>query len=228
MPKILLHPLTAALFLFAIQPAFAGDVPDTGQTKCYDNTGRIPCPLEGEAFYGQDGHYARARSYTKLSSDGTALANSVETWAMVKDNVTGLIWEVKHPGDGTKDYTNPHDADNDYTWYDETFVEYPGTEGDGTDTSDFINALNSASFGGYSDWRLPTVKELTTLVHRGRSVDPWIDTVYFPNTINSWYWSSSSYAGNSYYAWYVTFNDGNMNWYPKSNSLYVRAVRSGQ
>jgi hypothetical protein len=36
---------------------------------------------------------------------------------MVRDNVTGLIWEVKQDKDGTPDYANPHDADNIYTWY---------------------------------------------------------------------------------------------------------------
>ena len=66
---------------------------------------------------------------------------------MVKDNVTGLIWEVKQAKDGVKNYDNPHDADNTYTWYDPD-DSYPGTPGDGTDTEDFIDALNTAHFGG--------------------------------------------------------------------------------
>ncbi len=228
MSKFFLAATATALFLCLCPPVFAGDPPDTGQTKCYDNSGRIPCPLEGEAFYGQDGHYAKARSYTKLGSGGTVLADTAGDWIMVKDNVTGLVWEVKHAGDGTADYNNPHDADNTYTWYDETFVENPGTAGDGTDTSDFIDALNSANFGGYSDWRMPTVKELMSLVHRGRSVSPLIDTVYFPYCVSSDYWSSTTDAGYEDYAWNVHFStdgDGSSN---KSSSRYVRAVRGGQ
>lgn len=33
-----------------------------------------------------------------------------------------------------------------------------GTPGDGTDTKDFIDALNSAKFRSFEDWRLPTIK----------------------------------------------------------------------
>jgi hypothetical protein len=38
-------------------PAGAYQLPDTGQTKCYDNTQEIPCPQPSQAFYGQDGNY---------------------------------------------------------------------------------------------------------------------------------------------------------------------------
>ena len=65
---------------------------------------------------------------------------------MVYDVVTGLIWEVKQDKDDTQNYSNPNDADNTYTWYDsnpETNGGDAGTPGTGTDTEDFINALNS-------------------------------------------------------------------------------------
>jgi hypothetical protein len=42
----------------------------------------------------------------------SALPDSAGSWAMVRDNGTGLIWEIKTNKDGTKNYTNPHDADN--------------------------------------------------------------------------------------------------------------------
>jgi hypothetical protein len=82
------------------------------------------------------------------------------------------MWEVK-TNDGSI-----HDRDNKYTWCDTnplTNGGYQGTCGSGTDTMDFIQALNDAHFGGYSDWRLPSVKEISTLVH--------IDMVW--NTISS-------------------------------------------
>lgn len=217
------------MFCLIFSPAaFSGAVPDTGQTRCYDGTKRVPCPLPGEAFYGQDAQYARARSYSKLGSGGAVLADTAESWLMVKDNVTGLIWEVKNAKDGTKDYNNANDADNTYTWYDPDFTEYPGTAGDGTDTKDFIDKLNTSSYGGFSNWRMPTVKELSTLMDRGRTVAPYIDTAYFPNTQTSWYWSSSSYGGGSSDAWGVYFNHGSVDGLHKGYGVYVRAVRSGQ
>jgi hypothetical protein len=69
---------------------------------------------------------------------------------MDKDNVTGLIWEVK------TDDGSIHDRGNTYAWDDPDPATNGGNEGapgEGTDTDDFINALNSACFGGYGDWR---------------------------------------------------------------------------
>ena len=198
-------------------------VPDTGQTKCYNNTVEIPCPSSEQAFFGQDANYTiNPMSYTKLDGSGKVLPDSAATWAMVKDNVTGLIWENK-TDDGTI-----HDKDNTYTWYNPTDPN-PGTQGDGTDTKDFLDAMNSANFGGYSDWRLPTIKELMSIVNHGiPSPGSTIDTEYFPNTVSSYYWASSTYAYNTNYAWGVYFNYGHNYYNYKLNSYYVRAVRGGQ
>ncbi len=44
-------------------------VPDTGQTKCYDNTTEIICPQPGQPFYGQDASYSiNTPAYTKLAA----------------------------------------------------------------------------------------------------------------------------------------------------------------
>jgi len=111
----------SVIFILAISVcALAWPVPDTGQTKCYDDQGNeITCPAPGEVFYGQDGNYTiNPPSYTKLDAQGNDLSDDVTEWVMVRDNVTGLIWEVKQAKDDVMDYSNPHDADNTYTWYD--------------------------------------------------------------------------------------------------------------
>jgi hypothetical protein len=132
--------------------AYSWPIPDTGQTKCYDLEKEIPCPKPGEPFYGQDGNYnIKPPSYTKLDEKGNDLPDDAESWVMVRDNVTGLIWKVKAAKDDTEDYSNPNDADNTYTWYDsnpETNGGDEGVSGDGTDTEDFINAININNFGG--------------------------------------------------------------------------------
>ena len=210
-----------------------GRIPDTGQTKCYDNENEIPCPGIGEAFYGQDGSYLiNPPSYTKLDANGDDLPDTAAEWVMVRDNVTGLIWEVKQDKDGLEDYSNPHDADNTYTWYDSnpaTNGGNSGTPGNGTDTEDFLSALNAATYGTYSDWRIPTFKELASIVNLSRQ-DPAIDTGLFPNSIPSPYWSSTSTTGG-YNAWYVDFlppSVYDLGYKSKSNHSYVRAVRGAQ
>ena len=190
------------IFLPCVTFAVDCPIPDTGQTKCYNTITSIPCPSPGEPFYGQDANYVpcNPHSYTTLGGG-----------IMVQDNVTGLIWEVK------TDNVTPdiHDKDDTYTWQEAQDV--------------FIAALNTAAFGGHIDWRLPTVKELSTLVDSSISFPgPSINTTFFPNTVSSHYWSSTTYAYDPSYAWLVHFLVGTVYGHGKSYGYYVRAVRSGQ
>jgi hypothetical protein len=155
----------------------AASAPDTGQTKCYNNSVEIACHSSGKPFYGQYANYnINPISYTKLDANGNALPVSASSWVMVKDNVTGLIWENKTT-DGSI-----HDKRNKYTWYDPA-DPVPGSPGNGTDTKDFIDALNSARFGSYSDWRMPTIKEISTIVSYNIPLHvQTINDTYFPNT----------------------------------------------
>ncbi|MGD9975611.1 MAG: DUF1566 domain-containing protein [Desulfatirhabdiaceae bacterium] len=243
---------TVFLFLLVLlmaAPLFSAPVPDTGQTKCYDVVGNvITCPSPGQPLYGQDANYTiNPMSYTKLDGSGNGLPVSATSWAMVRDNVTGLIWEVKTNKDGVPNYDNPHDADNWYYWYDSNPATNGGVAGsrgdwdndpqdpnpeDRTDTEYFIHALNSAHFGGYSDWRVPTFKELRSIVNFDIPSPGFaINITCFPNTVASFYWSSTTRANDTSCAWGVHFASGGNNY---SNSYhehkiwdmnYVRAVR---
>ena len=185
-----------------------------------------PLPDDGR----DDNGVINPLSYTKLDANGNDLPDDATEWVMVRDNVTGLIWEVKQNKDDKEDYANPHDADNTYTWYDgnpETNGGNAGTPGDGTDTEDFINALNAEKFGGFSDWRLPGREELRSIVDYGE-FNPAILNGYFPNVVSSYYWSSTTYANSEDRAWIVYFASGSDYYGSKSDSRYVRAVRGGQ
>lgn len=208
------------IILICTGGAWAAQVPDTGQVKCYNNTGEIPCPSPGQPFYGQDASYGiNPMSYTKLDASGNALPVSATSWVMVKDNVTGLIWENK-TDDGTI-----HDMDNKYTWYDPD-NPIPGTPGDGTDTKDYLDALNREHFGGYSDWRLPHLNELASLVNHGiPQPGPKIDAGFFPNIKRIFYWSATTLQGVSQYAKGIYFDDGDDVGHLKSDSYNVLVVR---
>jgi hypothetical protein len=89
-----------------------------------------------------------------------------------------------------------------------------------------ITQLNIS--GEYSDWYLPTVNELQSLVNYGeRSPAAWLNlnTQGFVNVRAASYWSSTSYAPLSNLAWHVNFNYGSVRALNKSNSLYVWPVR---
>ena len=185
--------------------------PDTGQKECFDDEGLIiDCPSSGEVYSGQDAQYQGiSHSYTKLDENGNDLPASATSWVTVRDNVTNLIWEIK-TDDGTI-----HDKDEKYDWHS------PSRK-----ISKFINQLNSDGFGGYSDWRMPTIKELSSLVDMGR-MDLQINEDYFPN-MKSTYWSSTDYLrkSNTPMAWIVNFNGGGITLGTTNASLYqVMAVR---
>ena len=166
--------------------ALATPIPDTGQTKCYDNTQEIPCPNPGESFYGQDAQYlCNPHSYTDLGN------------GIVRDNVTGLEWQ-QFPERGA------------ISWY---------------QAIDYCNAL---TLGGYSDWRLPTIKEISTLVDSSiPSPGPTIDSDNFPNTVSTYYWSSTTEAGGLNYAWPVYFHGGFVRWQQYVDPLLLCAGGSG-
>ena len=79
-------------------------------------------------------------------------------------------------------------------------------------------------FAGQSDWRLPTVKELQTLVDEdGEGLA--IDATAFPGTPAVTYWSSSPVAAAPDHAWGVRFDGGVTVQAPAAQQNRVRCVR---
>jgi hypothetical protein len=80
-----------------------------------------------------------------------------------------------------------------------------------------------ASLGG-TGWRLPTIKELQTIVDDSLK-SPSIDPTAFPATPVTSFWSSSPSAGSPSTVWGVDFYDGSSNTYPGPDPHDVRCVR---
>jgi hypothetical protein len=80
-----------------------------------------------------------------------------------------------------------------------------------------------ASLGG-SGWRLPTVKELRTIIDYSQ-VNPSIDSTAFPSTPATLFWSSSPYVGSPSGAWGVAFDYGYVIGYSQFDKAGVPCVR---
>ncbi|WP_309380130.1 DUF1566 domain-containing protein [Cerasicoccus frondis] len=136
-------------------------VVDTDQVDCYDASDEISEPAPGESFAGQDAQYTGYGTSYTLSDDGLT----------VYDNITGMTW-----------------------------TQTPDLNGDGVINVDdkltqsealsYAETLNDENFGGYNDWRLPSIKELYSLMNfagteiktddlDASSAQPFIDTDYF-------------------------------------------------
>jgi hypothetical protein len=192
----------------------------TGQTTAYGT--------------GSDGDLQRgaSRSYTD-NGDGT-----------ITDNKTGLMWEKKDSLDNTPNPSDPHDADNTYTWCADVnpmdgICDNGTNDMDGTIVTTFLVALNAGSgFAGHTDWRIPNLSELQSIANYQTAI-PAADAVFSANcvasctvttcscTVGGYYWSTTTYQFMPLSAWFVDFFGGFVTVNPKPNANQVRAVRGG-
>ena len=92
-----------------------------------------------------------------------------------------------------------------------------------------LSYCESLTLGSKSDWRLPNVKELGSIVYHSLS-SPTIDSTAFPSTLSLYYWSSTTSLPQTSYAWSVHFGNASgmyKNNKSNSNNNYVRCVRGG-
>jgi hypothetical protein len=102
---------------------------------------------------------------------------------------------------------------------------------DETKTMSWQEALNYAktlSTGGYTDWRLPNVNELESLLNDGEPNNAaWLNSQGFANVQPDFYWSSTT-LGETANAWGVNFDSGSVSHSVKASKNYVHALRAGQ
>lgn len=159
--------------------------------------------------------------YTKISNSGNplphtaALGTGPDDWACTRDNLTGLVWEVKTTSglrskdhmylwfDSTKPpgYQGTASVDH-WDWYDDVYeqtgeewadpsIRHDICEVDGRcDTEKYVADVNATHLCGASNWRMPKQRELAGIIDWGREgigADPW----FFPNIPGALVWTAS-------------------------------------
>jgi hypothetical protein len=198
----------------------------SGEWGLQTGTGTIatfpaPVPKTGQTTSyttGDDGDLEKGVAWPSPrftdNSDGT-----------VTDNLTGLIW-LKNANVGA---SNTPWA-TAFTWVNE--LNASGTM-NGNNAGDISN-----SGSHQTDWRLPNLQELLSLIDYGfdtpalsntAGTGQWVSDDPFTGVVLGNYWSSSTYVDSPTYAWHVSFSYGQSAAGHKTGlSDFVWPVRGGQ
>jgi hypothetical protein len=172
----------------------------------YAFAGVVNLPQTGQiiSYYdGDDGDWLAGVSWPTprfmINNDGNT----------VMDNLTGLEW--------MRDGSVP------------TLTQCQGGFQTWQTALDYVKCLNTNKYLGYTDWRLPNINELKSLVNVGRSNSAkWLNGQGFVNMQPAFYWSSSTYAADTNSAWVVNMTDGSVVPFAKTKAgCYVLPVRGG-
>lgn len=171
-----------------------------------------------------------ATGKTKVDAYGQPLAANAPGWSCVRDNETGLMWEVKNISDVNhlhyvgKAYTN-------YTSYEDSPVDPDAA----SNSVGFLHMVNAQGLCGAGGWRMPTKDELAGLLtgrtDLGLYGGIYIDPAFFPDVGHfngvgrpvGLFWSSTPYLRGS--AWGVDFGNNIIFTGDPSRANAIRLVR---
>jgi len=186
-------------------------LPDTGQTFLYDENGKIINNIsKSDKNYGQDACYLRNKmKYKKLDYNGNEIKDNMNWengFRMVKDENTGLIWEVK-----SNEENDINNSERKYNW---------------EEAKEYVKNLNDIKYCGRDDWRLPNKDELRSIINYELDSSA-VDSFYFPNITGDFYWTNNIYKMQSYFAWGISLGIGSATALSQHIKKHTIAVSGG-
>lgn len=92
---------------------------------------------------------------------------------------------------------------------------------------DYVAKMNRDKVFGYSDWRLPNRRELRSLMSHQTRIPALPEGHPFINVFSGWYWTSTTAAINTAFAWYIHMEGARM-FYGRKEQFYLSwPVRGG-
>lgn len=166
---------------------------------------------------------------TRLNQDGSVNNGNdfaKHPWECVRDNQSGLVWEVKKNEPGLQNINNT------YSWYDsdpKANGGWAGKENAGVcsgsecDSESYIKAINAKKLCGLTDWYLPSRFELNTIVDTSIAFPgPTMPKAYFPESLAGQYWTDTTFKTRRAGAWIWSFDSGSDSVVEKSEAHSIR------
>ena len=166
---------------------------------------------------------------TRINQDGSVNSGNdyaKQPWECVRDNQSGLIWEVKKTEPGLQNINNT------YSWYDSDPKTNGGWAGKANagmcsgsecDTESYIKAINAKKLCGLTDWYLPSRFELNTIVDTSVAFPgPALPKAFFPELLAGQYWTDTTFRTRRGGAWVWSFDSGSDSVLEKSEAHSIR------
>jgi hypothetical protein len=197
-----------------------------GKSQCIEAGSALLVACRTSSVQGQDGQLGRDAdaaanrsddgtlgfSFTKVCNSGElaghgqcpadpALGPGADEWACTRDNLTGIVWEVKTT-------SGPRSMWHRYTNYSAAYNPL-GQYRTATDATGFVDQVNRDGLCGANDWGLGHAGRLQTAVHYGIAGSAArVDKRFLPNTLAETYWDASKNPSRSDTAWTIDFSSG--------------------
>ncbi|EMI64118.1 putative Ig domain-containing protein [Leptospira noguchii] len=184
---------TISIMIFGTPPL------KTMQTNCWDASGNIDAICTAASSAGQDGKLQKGTT-PSFTNQTINIAVGVDHYITV-DNNTGLVWKTCHEGK-----TGSTCAGGANVYHDLASA-----------TAACANLNAGTGYANRTNWRLPTISEMETLVDFNVAAAPRTFVLSFPGTTGSYYyWSSNLYLPDTTKSLVLYFSSGSTTWTDKT------------